>query len=92
MTGSFEKLFEAFKNLSDDEKVDAIIEYLKYDIDAVGQINRDINNSDVLGRVEKIIDEESGSKLDLIYQLLHVLNEQVEGFAQKIADDFFEDE
>ena len=92
MTESFEKLFAAFKNLSDEEKIEAIIEYLKYDIDSLGEINRDIDNREVLGRIEKVIKEESENKYDLIYQLIHVLTEQVESFAKKIADDYFEDE
>ena len=92
MTDSFEKLFNAFKDLSEEEKIDAIIDYLKYDIDSLNSINRDIDNRDVFKNIENIVKEDSNNKLDLIYQLLHVMTEQVESFATKMADDFFEDE
>ncbi len=91
MTESFDKLFSAFKNLSEEEKIDAIIEYLKYDINSLNSINRDIKNNEVFRNVEDIVKEESDTKLDLIYQLIHVVSEQVESFSKKIADDFFED-
>lgn len=86
----FEKVFNSYKKLTDDEKKQAIIEYLRNNINAMQTINKDINNDIDSKNLELIIKEESNNDLDIIYKLLNVMTEQVEMFTEKISTDFYE--
>lgn len=86
----FEKVFNSYKKLTDDEKKQAIIEYLRNNINAMQTINKDINNDIESKSLELIIQEESNNDLDIIYKLLNVMTEQVEMFTEKISTDFYE--
>lgn len=86
----FEKVFNSYKKLTDDEKKQAIIEYLRNNINAMQTINKDINNDIESKNLELIIQEESNNDLDIIYKLLNVMTEQVEMFTEKISTDFYE--
>lgn len=86
----FEKVFNSYKKLTDDEKKQAIIEYLRNNINAMQTINKDINNDIESKNLKLIIQEESNNDLDIIYKLLNVMTEQVEMFTEKISTDFYE--
>ena len=86
----FEKVFNSYKKLTDGEKKQAIIEYLKNNINAMQTINKDINNDIESKNIKLIIQEESNNDLDIIYKLLNVMTEQVEMFTEKISTDFYE--
>ena len=76
MKVEFNEVFDAFKNLSETEKKNAIIDFIKKDIKALQQMNNDNVNIE--------------NSLDAIYELLHIMTEQMEMFSEKISQDFFE--
>lgn len=90
MKPEFNEVFEAFKNLNDNEKKLAIIKFLKNDVMALQQMNNDIGNNLSAQDLNEIGNVEIENSLDAIYELLHILTEQVEMFAEKISQDFYE--
>ena len=90
MKPEFKEVFEAFKNLNDNEKKLAIIKFLKNDVMALQQMNNDIGNNLSAQDITEIGNVEIENSLDAIYELLHILTEQVEMFAEKISQDFYE--
>ena len=90
MKPEFKEVFEAFKNLNDNEKKLAIINFLKNDVMALQQMNNDIGNNLSAKDITEIGNVEIENSLDAIYELLHILTEQVEMFAEKISQDFYE--
>ena len=78
------------KNLNDNEKKLAIIKFLKNDVMALQQMNNDIGNNLSSQDITEIGNVEIENSLDAIYELLHILTEQVEMFAEKISQDFYE--
>lgn len=86
----FDKLFELYKGLNDEEKEKAIIEFLKNNIYHLNEINKQINNDYSVEDISNITNAESTKYLDIIYQLLHVMTEQVEIFTEKVSNDFYE--
>jgi len=83
-------LFNSFKKLNELEKKQAIIEFLKNNIFVLQNINKEINNDLDSNDINTIANEPIEDHLDVIYQLLHIMTEQVEMFSEKIANDFFE--
>jgi hypothetical protein len=53
-------------------------------------MNKEIKNNLDSDDINKITNEPIEDHLDVIYQLLHIMTEQVEMFSEKIANDFFE--
>lgn len=90
MKTSFEELFNDFKNLSELEKKQAIIDFLKNNVMSMQELNNEINNNLNATDIDLIAKEPIEDHLDVIYQLLHLMTEQVEMFSEKIANDFFE--
>ncbi len=86
----FDKVFELYKALNDEEKEKAIIEFLKNNIYHLNEINKQINNDYSVEDISNITNAESTKYLDIIYQLLHVMTEQVEIFTEKVSNDFYE--
>ena len=86
----FDKLFSLYKELSDEEKEKAIIDFLKNNINNLNEINRQVNNDLSIKDISNITNVNSTEYLDIIYQLLHVMTEQVEMFTEKISNDFYE--
>ena len=86
----FDKLFSLYKELSDEEKEKAIIDFLKNNINSLNEINRQVNNDLSIKDISNITNVNSTEYLDIIYQLLHVMTEQVEMFTEKISNDFYE--
>lgn len=86
----FDKVFELYKDLNDEEKEKAIIEFLKNNIYHLNEINKQINNDYSDEDISNITNAESTKYLDIIYQLLHVMTEQVEIFTEKVSNDFYE--
>ncbi len=86
----FNEVFEAYKQLNDNEKKHAIIEFLKKDILAMQKINNDIGNNLTADDLNKIGNVNIENNLDAIYELIHILTEQMEMFSEKIAIDFYE--
>jgi len=87
---SFEELFNDFKNLNELEKKQAIIDFLKNNVMSMQELNNEINNNLNATDIDLIAKEPIEDHLDVIYQLLHLMTEQVEMFSEKIANDFFE--
>lgn len=90
MNVTFEELFNEYKNLSEIEKKQAIIEFLKNNIISLQNINNDINNTIENKNINLITKEPIDDHLDVIYQLLHLMTEQVEMFTEKISKEFYE--
>ena len=90
MKVEFNEVFDAFKNLSETEKKNAIIDFIKKDIKALQQMNNDIGNNLSAEDIDKIGNVNIENSLDAIYELLHIMTEQMEMFSEKIAQDFFE--
>ena len=90
MNVTFEELFNEYKNLSEIEKKQAIIEFLKNNIILLQNINNDINNTIENKDINLITKEPIDDHLDVIYQLLHLMTEQVEMFTEKISKEFYE--
>ena len=86
----FDKLFELYKGLNDEEKEKAIIEFLKNNIYHLNEINKRLNNDYSVEDISSITNAESTKYLDIIYQLLHVMTEQVEMFTEKVSNNFYE--
>ena len=92
MDVTFEELFEEFKQMDDQDKSKAIIDFLKGNIYALQNLNKQIGNDLDVKDINQITNGDSNDYLDVIYQLLHVMTEQVEMFSEKVANDFYEDE
>ena len=90
MKVEFNEVFDAFKNLSETEKKQAIIDFIKNDIKALQQINNDIGNNLSAEDINKIGNVNIENSLDAIYELLHIMTEQIEMFSEKIAKDFYD--
>ena len=90
MNINFNEVFDAFKALDEKEKKQAIIDFLKNDIIALNKLNKDINNNLNTKDVDSIMNVSLGDQLDIIYELLHLLTEEIELFSEKISQDFFE--
>lgn len=86
----FNEVFDAFKNLSESEKKNAIIEFIKNDIKALQQMNNDIGNNLSAEDINKISKVSIENSFDAIYELLHIMTEQIEMFSEKISQDFYE--
>jgi len=87
---NFEEVFDAFKKLNENEKKQAIIEFLKNNIMSLQNLNSEINNNLDSTDINSITQEPIKDYLDVIYQLLHVMTEQVEMFSEKITNEFYE--
>ena len=90
MKVEFNEVFAAFKNLSEAEKKQAIVDFIKKDIKALQQMNNDIGNNLSAADIDKIGSVNIENSLDAIYELLHILTEQMEMFSEKVAQDFYE--
>ena len=53
-------------------------------------MNKEINNNLDSDDINKIANEPIEDYLDVIYQLLHIMTEQVEMFSEKVSKDFYE--
>ena len=53
-------------------------------------MNKEINNNLDQDDINKIANEPIEDHLDVIYQLLHIMTEQVEMFSEKVSKDFYE--
>ena len=90
MKVEFSEVFDAFKNLNESEKKKAIIDFIKKDIKALQQMNNDIGNNLSAEDINKISNVSIENSLDAIYELLHIMTEQLEMFSEKIANEFYE--
>ncbi len=86
----FNEVFDAFKDLSESEKKNAIIDFIKNDIKALQKMNNDIGNNLSAEDITKISKVSIENSLDAIYELLHIMTEQIEMFSEKISKDFYE--
>ncbi len=82
---NFNEIFSAYKNLSDMEKQQAIIDFLKQNVVTLQYLNKNINNSLPIDDLNQISNVEASEYLDVIYQLLHLMTEQVEMYVEKIS-------
>lgn len=90
MNIEFNEVFASFKKLNQEEKMKAIIDFIKKDIKALNQLNIDIGNNLDSKDIETISNISFDDKLDAIYKLLHILTEQFELFSEKISQEFYE--
>ncbi len=86
----FIEVFEAFKKLDENEKKKKIIDFLKNDIIALQKLNTDIGNNLGSKNINKINNSLIEDDFDAIYELLHILTEQIEIFSEKISQEFYE--
>ena len=90
MKVEFMEVFEAFKQLDENEKKKKIIDFLKNDIIALQKLNTDIGNNLGSNNINKINNSLIENDFDAIYELLHILTEQIEMFSEKISQEFYE--
>ena len=86
----FDDVFEAFKKLDEKEKKQAIIEFLKNNIMALKELNNGVGNIVNNKDIDNITNVSARDRLDVIYELLHLMTEQIESFSEKVSVDFFE--
>ena len=86
----FNDVFDAFKNLDENEKKQVIIEFLKNNIMALKELNNGIGNIVNNKDIDNITNVSAKDRLDIIYELLHLMTEQIETFSEKISVEFFE--
>ena len=87
---NFDDVFNSFKSLSDVEKQQVIIDFLKKNIITLKKINSDAGNVTSNNDMHEIANVSISDRLDFIYKLLHVMTEQMELFMEKVSNDFFE--
>ncbi len=90
MKVEFNEVFDTFKQLSENEKNKKIIDFIKNDIKAFQKLNTDIGNNLSGEDINKISNVSINNNLDAIYELLHILTEQMEMFSEKISQLFYE--
>lgn len=83
---NYDELITSFKQLNNDEKEQAIIEFITNNIRAIATINKNVGNS----RDFPNIKFENDNPLDNIYELLHVFNEETSSFAEFVEKKFYE--
>lgn len=83
---NYNDVMESFKKLNDEEKKQAIKEFLVNNITALSNINKNIGNDKQLSKTN--IDNEN--ELDTIYELLHVMTDEISSFAEYIENKFYE--
>lgn len=86
----FNDVFNAFKSLDENEKKQAIIEFLKNNIIALKELNIGVGNVANTKDIDNITNVSAGDRLDVIYELLHLMTEQIESFSEKVSVNFFE--
>lgn len=86
----FNEVFDSFKKMDENDKKQAIIEFLKNNIVALKELNNGIGNTMNTNDINEITNVAFEDKLDVIYELIHLMTEQVELFSEKISSDFFE--
>lgn len=86
----FNDVFDAFKNLDENEKKQAIIEFLKNNIMALKELNNGVGNIVNNKDIDNITNVFAKDRLDIIYELLHLMTEQIEAFSEKVSVEFFE--
>lgn len=86
---TYNEVYNSFQKLNENDKKEAIIDFLKNNISSMQKINKDINN-ELNSDITNIYDNEFSDYLDAIYSLLHIYTEQVESFAEKISANFYE--
>ena len=86
----FNEVFDSFKKMNENDKKQAIIEFLKNNIVALKELNNGIGNTMNTNDINEITSVAFDDKLDVIYELIHLMTEQVELFSEKISSDFFE--
>lgn len=87
---TFEEVFNDFKSLNDTEKKQVIVDFLKNNIASLQNLNSEIKNNLDSTDINLITKEPIEDYLDVIYQLLHIMTEQVEMFAEKVSNEFYE--
>ena len=91
MKTEFNELFDSYKELNNDEKQIAIIEFLKENIKMMQALNKQINNDLPTADISNISKVESSEYLDMIYQLIHMMTEQVEMYTEKISNEYYDE-
>lgn len=95
MNEEFNNLVELFKQLSKEEKKDALIKEFKMLVAVIEKLNKDIeNNHEMLMNKELLdINKDNASDEDYLeayYVYLNMINDGVLHFAEKISNDFYE--
>lgn len=88
MNIDFNELFQAFKELDETEKKKAIIDFLKNDIVTLQELNHFIGNQTNNIDMNTIVkdNENAVDYLDIIYELIHLVTEQIEMFSEKTLE------
>lgn len=89
MKPEFKDLYETFKALNDEEKTDAIIDFIRNNINALSELNKGVGNASNED-IASIMNVQFDNKLDAIFILLSLMTEQVEMFSEKVSLEFYE--
>lgn len=79
-------MIDSFRKLSEDEKKLAIEEFIENNIKALSNLNKNIGNNKPLSKTDIDNDDE----LDTIYELLHVMTNELSSFAEYVENKFYE--
>lgn len=83
---NYDELIASFKLLNDNEKKEAIIEFMRNTIKSMATINQNIGNIREIPNTNI----ENSNDLDTIYELLHVMAEETSSFAEHVENTFYE--
>lgn len=82
----YNEMIDSFRKLSEDEKKLAIEEFIENNIKALSNLNKNIGNNKPLSKTNIDNDDE----LDTIYELLHVMTNELSSFAEYVENKFYE--
>lgn len=82
----YNEMIDSFRKLSEDEKKLAIEEFIENNIKALSNLNKNIGNNKPLSKTDIDNDDE----LDTIYELLHVMTNELSSFAEYVENKFYE--
>ena len=95
MNEEFNNLVNLYKSMTTQEKKDALIKEFKVSLGAIEKLNKDIGNEHELLINREILDVDKkdvteNDYLEAYFVYLHMINDSILTFAQKISDQFFE--
>lgn len=95
MKEEFDNLILLYKNMNTEDKKKALINEFKYSLAALEKLKKDLNiNHELLISKEILdVDKETATLddyLEAYYVYLHMLNDSILAFAEKVSNEFYE--
>lgn len=95
MNKEFNNVINAFKNLSTEEKKEALIKEFKINLAAIIKLNNDINSNEDLLMNKEILDINNPNAtlddfLEAYFVYLCMISNSIASFAEKVSQDFYE--